>query len=164
MHLPLHLKSWTSWTCGTCIVFVAVRADTLARTRLAAERGILIDGQPSTPGTLNAWLRNNGGYVPGTDDFEESAAQAIDPTHIRWTNSSSHRSNDLPWSAVISLVDSHAAVVINVMHGEHFVLVVGYDKRVGGDTLYVNDPGFNRPSYSYAKDVVGRLRHYVCAN
>ena len=77
------------------------------------------------------------------------------PNYIRWTNSSSHRSNDLPWSAVISLVDSHAAVVINVMHGEHFVLVVGYDKRVGGDTLYVNDPGFNRPSYSYAKDVVG---------
>ena len=67
-----------------------------------AERGILIEGQPSTPGTLNAWLRNNGGYVPGTDDFEESAAQKISPSHIRWTNSSMHRTNDLEWSEVVS--------------------------------------------------------------
>lgn len=50
-------------------------------------------------------------------------------------------------SKVVELVDSHAAVIINVMHGEHFVLVVGYDRAVGGDTLFVNDPGFNRPSY-----------------
>ena len=111
-----------------------------------AERGIFIEGQPSTPGTLNAWLRKNEGYVPGTDDFEESVAQKISPAHIRWTNSSMHRTNDLEWSEVTALVDSHAAVIINVMHGEHFVLVVGYDKKVGGDTLFVNDPGFNTPS------------------
>lgn len=120
-----------------------------------AERGILIDGQPSTPGTFNAWLQTHRGYVAGTDDFEESAAEAISPAHIRWTNESMHRSNDLPWAAVVSLIDSRSAVIVNVMHGEHFVLAVGYDERVGGDTLYVNDPGFNRPSYSYAKDVVG---------
>jgi hypothetical protein len=28
-----------------------------------------------------------------------------------------------------------------------------YDEQ--GDTLYVNDPGFNRQSYSYKSDVVG---------
>lgn len=119
------------------------------------QRGILIDGKPSTPGTLNAWLRDNHGYVQGTDDFEESATERINPTHIKWTNASMHRTNDLGWDDVVRLVDSHAAVIINVMHGEHFVLVVGYDKKAGGDTLYVNDPGFNRQSYSYSKDVVG---------
>ena len=126
------------------------------------ERGILISGQEATPGSLNAWLRTHDGYVPGTDDFEESAAEAISPGHIRWTNSSMHRtsvqppstllqrvltrigavrSNDLAWSEVVSLVDSHAAVIVNVMHGEHFVLVVGYDKAIGGDTLYGEYPG-----------------------
>ena len=100
------------------------------------ERGILIGGQESTPGSLNAWLRTHDGYVSGTDGFEESAAEAISPSHIRWTNSSMHRSNDLAWSEVVSLVDSHAAVIVNVMHGEHFVLVVGYDKAIGGDTLF----------------------------
>ena len=67
-----------------------------------------------------------------------------------------HRTNDLPWATVVSMVeDGHTAVIINVLHGGHFVLVVGYDKTVGGDTLFVNDPGFNRPSYSYKHDVVG---------
>lgn len=31
---------------------------------------ILIDGQSANPGTLNNWLRNNGGYVDG-DDLDE---------------------------------------------------------------------------------------------
>ena len=105
-------------------------------TAARPERGILIGGQEATPGSLNAWLRTHDGYVSGTDDFEESAAEAISPGHIRWTNSSMHRSNDLAWSEVVSLVDSHAAVIVNVMHGEHFVLVVGYDKAIGGDTLF----------------------------
>ena len=31
---------------------------------------ILVDGQSANPGTLNKWLRNNGGYVDG-DDLDE---------------------------------------------------------------------------------------------
>ena len=38
------------------------------------------------------------------------------------------------------------------MHGRHFVLVVGI---MNDDVLYVNDPGFNRTTYSYKNDVVG---------
>ena len=60
------------------------------------ERGILISGQEATPGSLNAWLRTHDGYVPGTDDFEESAAEAISPGHVRWTNSSMHRTSVQP--------------------------------------------------------------------
>ena len=46
-------------------------------------------------------------------------------------------------------------VIANVLHGEHFVLVVGTDARAGATTLYVNDPGFYRITYDYAADVVG---------
>ena len=53
------------------------------------------------------------------------------------------------------MLEAGHAVIANVMHGGHFVLVVGYDKADGGDTLYVNDPGFDRRSYSYKQDVVG---------
>ena len=42
-----------------------------------------------------------------------------------------------------------------VMGGHHFVLVVGYDDAASGDTLFVNDPGFDRPSYSFADDGAG---------
>lgn len=60
-----------------------------------AQRGILIDGKPSTPGSLNTWLRANGGYLAGTNDLEESAVAGVSPTRISWTNSSMHRTNDL---------------------------------------------------------------------
>lgn len=109
----------------------------------------------ATPGSLNAWLRTHGGYVPGTDDLEESAVSGLDPQRIRWTNASMHTTNDLSWSHVVGLLDSGAAVIANVLHGRHFVLVVGYDRATSGDVLYVNDPGFWRSSYSFADDVVG---------
>ena len=66
-----------------------------------------------------------------------------------------HRTHDLTWGQVVALLHAGAAVIANVMHGEHFVLVVGVDDVLSGDTLYVNDPGFYRPSYSYTQDVVG---------
>jgi hypothetical protein len=106
----------------------------------------------ATPGTLNRWLLANGGYV-GHDNLDESAVTRLDPARIKWTNGSMHKTNDLTWASVIQLLDAGAAVIANVMHGHHFVLVVGYD--ASGDTLYVNDPGFNRPSYSFSNDVVG---------
>lgn len=40
------------------------------------------------------------------------------------------------------------------MAGRHFVLVVGWDAS-DSDTLYINDPGFDRDTYSYSSDVVG---------
>ena len=56
---------------------------------------------------------------------------------------------------------SGAPVIANVMHGRHFVLVVGY--AGDGDTLYVNDPGFERSTYSFAADVVGLRLYNVSA-
>jgi beta-glucosidase len=109
----------------------------------------------ATPGTLNAWLRENGGYVPGTDDLDEAVVARLDPSRIAWTNASMHTTNDIPWEGLVRLLNAGAAVIANVDDGHHFVLVVGYDAAVGGDALYVNDPGFARASYSYKDDVVG---------
>ena len=66
-----------------------------------------------------------------------------------------HTTNDLTWREVVALLDAGAPVIANVMKGHHFVLVVGVDDPVHGDTLYVNDPGFERSTYSFAADVVG---------
>ena len=44
-------------------------------------------------------------------------------------------------------------MIANVLHGHHFVLTVGI--AGDGDTILVNDPGFNKTAYSYSKDVVG---------
>jgi hypothetical protein len=58
------------------------------------------------------------------------------------------------------MLEAGRPVIANVMHGHHFVLVVGYDGTGATDTLFVNDPGFYATSYSHADDVVG-WRLYV---
>ena len=55
---------------------------------------------------------------------------------------------------VKSFLDIGRVVIANVNNGGHFVLLTGYS--VGdNDTFAVNDPGYNRDSYSYSLDVVG---------
>jgi hypothetical protein len=65
-----------------------------------------------------------------------------------------HRTNDVPLATIQALVTAGAPVIANVDEGRHFVLVVGWD-AADPDTLMVNDPGFDRPSYSYSQQVVG---------
>ena len=115
--------------------------------------GIPIAGQPSNPGSLNAWLRDNSGYTPQSD-LIESIVPNIDTEHIRWPHDGMHTSNDIGLYAVRALLIHKRVVIANVMHGEHFVLVTGFS-YTDADTLLVNDPGFNTTTYSYSQDVVG---------
>ncbi len=108
-----------------------------------------------TPATMNTWLRGNGGYVSGTSDLQESVVPKLSPSRISWPSDGMHTTNDLPFATIKEYIDRKVPriVIANVMDGGHFVLVVGY--RADGDTLVVNDSGFNRNTYSYSKDVVG---------
>ena len=72
-----------------------------------------------------------------------------------------HTKPDVAWATLVAMLGSGAPVIANVMHGRHFVLVVGY--AGDGDTLYVNDPGFERSTYSFAADVVGWRLYNVSA-
>lgn len=118
-----------------------------------AGTGILIDRiDPANPGSLNTWLKANGGY-DGQDDLEESVVSQIDPSRVAWPADGKHETNDLAYGKVAEYVELGRIVIANVMKGRHFVLVIGYSEDK--DTLYVNDPGFDTLSYSYSKDVVG---------
>lgn len=127
--------------------------------------GITISGKASNPGALNAWLRNNKGYVSG-DNFAEAALPKLDPTHVSWSDTSGmHRTNDIPLASVKASIVAGQPVIANVMKGEHFVLVVGFEEHADDTTLYVNDPGFYRVAYDYKDDVVGwRLFNMTEAN
>lgn len=107
----------------------------------------------ATPGSLNAWLKANGGYTQG-NDMEESVVPHVDPSRVQWPADGMHRTNDLSPAQVQAMLKAGRPVIANVMHGEHFVLVVGWDAD-NEDTLVVNDPGFDRHTYSFSKDVVG---------
>ena len=71
-----------------------------------------------------------------------------------------HRANDVDMPTLRSWLTRPAAqggprvVIANVLGVRHFVLVVGWDE-MDGDTLIVRDSGFNRTTYSHARDVVG---------
>jgi hypothetical protein len=106
----------------------------------------------SNSGTLNAWLKANGGY-DGSNDLIESVVQKIDPARIVWPSDAMHTTNDLPYSTIKSYLSQGRVVVANVNGGHHFVLTVGFSDD--GDTLTVNDPGYDKSTYSYSKDVVG---------
>lgn len=125
-----------------------------------ATRHIAIPDQPggemqaATPGTFNAWLRTHGGY-DGDNDLLESKVPAVSPGRVGWPKDAMHTSNDLSHGDVVGYLTATPPrpVIANVMHGHHFVLVVGWDKATNA-TLYVNDPGFDRLSYQWS-DVVG---------
>lgn len=108
----------------------------------------------SDPATLNQWLRTHNGYT-NYSALYESRIPEIDPARIVWPKDGMHTSNDISFFTIKSYLDRALPriVIANVMHGQHFVLVVGY--RADGDTLVVNDPGFDRNTYSYSNDVVG---------
>ena len=115
------------------------------------------DGKHNTiaanPGTLNTWLRNNHGYTSG-DDLDESALPRINATAVRWPSDGMHTANDLPYMTIRAYQLQGRTVIANVMQGHHFVLVTGWN-YTDPDMVLVNDPGFDRASYSYSKDVVG---------
>jgi hypothetical protein len=117
-------------------------------------RGITIGGKGGVinPGTFNSWLRSNGGYE--NNDLIESAVPKVDPGKVSWPSDGMHTSNDIPLSHIQSMLRGGRPVIANVMHGQHFVLVVGWNST-NPDALAVNDPGFNNLFYSYSNDVVG---------
>jgi hypothetical protein len=123
-----------------------------------AGHGIDVAGKGADPGSLNTWLRTHKGYTP-MNDFEESAIDAVSsllpPGAVTWPKDGMHSKNDLNWTVLKEYLAAQPprVVIANVLHGHHFVLTVGLSGD--GDTILVNDPGFDKTNYSYSKDVVG---------
>lgn len=113
----------------------------------------------ANPGTLNSWLRSHGGYV-GDNDLDEAVVAKLDPARITYEGEYTP-GTAISMASIKKMLDAKKVVIANVMDGHHFVLVVGYDESA--TTLYVNDPGFDRTTYSYSADVVG-WRIYAMKN
>jgi len=124
----------------------------LAGTSIPIESGSFLQID-ATPKTLNAWLKNNGGY-DGSNDLIESVVPNINPERIFWPDDGFHKTNDLSFETIKSYLDKGRIVIANVHSGSHFVLLTGYATD-DEDTFTVNDPGYDVHFYSYSKDVVG---------
>lgn len=69
----------------------------------------------SNPGTLNTWLRANGGYTQG-NDLIESVVPKINPAHISWPPDAMHPTNDIPMTGIRTYLEAGRPVIANVMH------------------------------------------------
>ena len=110
-----------------------------------------IGGEPSNPGTLNEWLKENNGYTQGNNLIESALNQVF---RNMWTEAGMHKTNDLTPYELSDLINSDKFVVANVMKGRHFVLVTNWSEK-NPDIVWVNDPGFNTEYYSFSNDIVG---------
>jgi len=89
-------------------------------------------GTPIDPGTLNAWLVDNGGYALGCLIYWATAAN-INP-NITYVGSM-----EQDWERLKSELDAGYPVIVEVdTYGMHFVVVTGYE----GDTFFINDPAY----------------------
>jgi hypothetical protein len=97
-------------------------------------RNVHLNGQEANPGTLNAWLKSNGGYSGNL--FVWGSVAKFDfhyqgqPTNI----------NDIKTHFCKGNV-----VILNVNNGGHWVLATG----LTSSGFTVNDPGFQRSSYGF---------------
>jgi len=108
--------------------------------------GILIGGTQSNPGTLNAWLRANQGYVCAGGDCNNLVINS--PSRLA-TNITTIGENPKPTVAQMQQMLSTGYVMLaHVQNNHHFVLVTGYD--VGNNVdFYVNDPYYPYITYPY---------------
>lgn len=115
---------------------------------------ILINNNQSNPQQLNNWCKNTPNCYDDSNDLSEVVVTQIDPSRIFWDDvTSMHRTNDLSFETIISYLQKGRIVIANVNSGHHFVLVTGYS-TTGDNTYYVNDPGYDRNTYTYS-EVVG---------
>ena len=64
-----------------------------------------------------------------------------------------HKTKDLTFETICFYLIKGRIVIANVNKGRHFVLVTGWTDD--GDSMTVNDPGFDKDTYSYSNDIVG---------
>lgn len=119
-------------------------SNALAGRQVTLPRGVM-----ATPGTLNAWLRANGGYASGTDDLEESAVVGVDPRRVQWLGA--YGAGALQHADVARQLDAGVVLVAWVRGKTHFVLATGYSTDPAEEgRVYVHDSAFATDYYELA--------------
>jgi hypothetical protein len=121
-----------------------------------AGHGILVDGQSSNPGTLNAWLRGNGGYDKD-NNLEEGVIPKLS-ARVSWTCSwcgAFRNATAFSIGDIAQQLEQGHVIIANVDAGHHFVIVTGYN--ITDDVVFVNDSGFDRNCYPMSQVVGWRI-------
>ena len=90
-------------------------------------------GISTNPGSINQWLKANGGYAAGCL-INWSTAANLSPTNLTFVA----RVTTQDWARLRYEISSGYPVILEVPfpNGQHFVVATGYS----GDTVFINDP------------------------
>lgn len=97
--------------------------------------GKSINGQSPNPGTLNSFLKSNGGYQGNLFIWGSVARFGL-----RYQGQPTNKAE------IKKHVCANNVVILNVKGGGHWVLATGVS--ADGNTFYVNDPGASKSTYS----------------
>jgi hypothetical protein len=105
-------------------------------------------GKGYNPGTLNTWLKGNGGYVSG-DLFVWGSVNRLGLSYV----------GKVANGNIAHELGANSIVILNVHNGGHWVLATG----INGNTISVNDPGYSTTSYQISEIVANNsgLYHFV---
>jgi hypothetical protein len=102
-------------------------------------------GKNYNPGTLNSWLKANGGYVSG-DLFVWGSVNKLGLSYV----------GKVANSGIQGALNANEIVILNVHNGGHWVLA----HSMSGSTINVNDPGYNTASYTLSEIVANNSGLY----
>jgi len=105
-------------------------------------------GAALDPSSFNTWLIHNGGYVSGCDIIW-SKADSFGKTKFQGIEKAAE-------ADICNGVKAGHGVIANVNGGHHWVLITGCR---GGGVFDVNDPGYNRATYSMGDIVQEAVYH-----
>jgi len=124
---------WAQNRLGTCSQTVCQAGCAMSSVAMLLNT----KGVGQNPGTFNTWLTGNGGYAGGcnlvwgkADAFGKTSFQGIETANE---------------AAICSGLKAGHGIVANVNGGGHWVLLTGCR---GGGVFDVNDPGYNRATYT----------------
>jgi len=114
-------------------------------------KGYFLDSfLPIYPGTMNAWLRYDNGYVCMDGDCNNlvlDSPNRLSPGNITYISEDEKPSLEVVKSYILN---QNPISVAHVRNDTHFVLLVGFDS-VNETTFYVNDPYYPVISYDFSE-------------
>jgi len=102
-------------------------------------------GKNYNPGTLNTWLKGHGGYASG----DLLVWGSVSPLGLSYAGKVAN-------SNIASSLAANHIVILNVHNGGHWVLAYS----MSGNTINVNDPGYNTASYALSEIVANNSGLY----
>ena len=129
-------SSWGGNSLGSSSTICKVGCLMTSVSSALASLGKTINGQTSTPATLNAWLKSNGGYSGNL--FSWGSVSRLGLTY---------ESKYSDQNTIRNAICANKVVILNVKYGGHWVLATGYSDS----TYYVMDPGYTKSSYPAAE-------------